>query len=1123
MKKLTLSLLLFMVTVFSQAQTIEQIYHFDQPKVITRDGYQQLSLEGCLPNGVVGEPTLPWQSISLMLPQGQEAVAINVEYYDIVELEGNYMLYPYQKPRPYSYDKTIPFAKKESLYRSTAAYPEKSFSTVSTQYLNGVGFAFGVFTPVQYIPATGKVSYAQTVRVSIETAVSRDDHSRELWLTPENAASINRLAQNPDLLSSYDKRGREISGYDMLIITSEDWVARFDDYIDFYNNKGIRTQIVSLDEIYASMDGRDQQEQIRNYIIQEYQSNGIMMVILGGDVAIVPFRYLWCEATEEEQDNIPADMYYACLDGTWNDNNNDLWGEVGEDDLLPELGIGRLPFNNDSQFENIMQKTFSYLQNPVLGEFTSPILGGEHLGDGYYGSTDMERLIGTCTEYDYTTQGYPTDYNFKRYYASPNKNWSGREFRELIGTGGQYVHHVGHANVNTVAGWEINDISNASFAPNNGIDHNYMLFHSHGCICGDFSRGSILEKMVTIQTGFVATTGNSRYGWYVPWGDGMAAHIHRELMDAYMNDHIDMLGAALREAKIATAPWVASIWGENGCLRWNIYCLNVLGDGALCPWFEEPFTPNVVFEQGLQNGTNSTQVHVSHFDTPLENFRVSLFDGETLLARAITDANGDADLTFSPALNANGEMQLIITGQSAWPQSLEVASIADNEAFIYGNISGFNGEPLFGTQSLWVSGDLYNNGAVTANQVHAGITTDCDYIFIASNNFTIDEFEPNSTLHFDHLGDISIANNIPDRTLFTLYLTTYVGDITHTTQRSFLAKAPNLQLLDMEIDDSLGDDNGFADPGEQITLNLNCKNIGHAMAPDAYFTITCDNPSLHLTDEIFQLGNIDPNSEFVIPVGFYTEQSMIDGTMVHFDMEFHFGEYLVTSNQIITIGLIQESFESGDFSYTSWEHDGEAAWFITDEEAHSGSYSARSGNIGDGEYSHLIIELEVFEDSEISFWLKTSTEKHKDGLLFYLDNKVKALWSGENDWTYYSLEFPSGSHTLKWTYTKSPSNAAGSDCVWIDDITFPRTSLITGTEEYVTKESVTLFPNPCNGSFTINLMEESDIEVFNILGQNVMSFSKASGTMELQLNQAGLYLVRINNASGVETLKLIVK
>ena len=95
-------------------------------------------------------------------------------------------------------------------------------------------------------------------------------------------------------------------------------------------------------------------------------------------------------------------------------SKHDRWGEVGEDDLLPELSIGRLPFNNQTQFENIMHMTFSYLQTPVLGEFTSPILGAEHLGDGYYGSTDMERLIGTNTDYDYTTTGYPEDYSFKR-------------------------------------------------------------------------------------------------------------------------------------------------------------------------------------------------------------------------------------------------------------------------------------------------------------------------------------------------------------------------------------------------------------------------------------------------------------------------------------------------------------------------------------------------------------------------------------------------------------------------------------------------------------------------------------------------------------------------------------
>ena len=101
-----------------------------------------------------------------------------------------------------------------------------------------------------------------------------------------------------------------------------------------------------------------------------------------------------------------------------------------------------------------MHKTFSYLQTPVLGEFTSPILGAEHLGDGYYGSTDMERLIGTNTDYDYTTIGYPEDYNFKRYYATPHLNWSGGDFKRVFGNGGQYVHHVGHANTDVVAGWD---------------------------------------------------------------------------------------------------------------------------------------------------------------------------------------------------------------------------------------------------------------------------------------------------------------------------------------------------------------------------------------------------------------------------------------------------------------------------------------------------------------------------------------------------------------------------------------------------------------------------------------------------------------------------------------------
>ena len=97
MKKLSLFLTLLAATLFAQAQTIEQIYHFSQPVVSERDGYQQIGLQDCLPAGIVGEPTLPWQSVSLILPQGQEAVSINVEFFDFVELEGNFNLYPTKK------------------------------------------------------------------------------------------------------------------------------------------------------------------------------------------------------------------------------------------------------------------------------------------------------------------------------------------------------------------------------------------------------------------------------------------------------------------------------------------------------------------------------------------------------------------------------------------------------------------------------------------------------------------------------------------------------------------------------------------------------------------------------------------------------------------------------------------------------------------------------------------------------------------------------------------------------------------------------------------------------------------------------------------------------------------
>lgn len=689
MKKLSFIMMCLMVSLFASAQTIEKTYYFGQPSISQIQGYEQIQFTDCMQSALAGQPSLPWQSISLMLPQGQEAVAIEVELSDFQTIAGSHNLFPYQSARTYSDPVRRQFEKDEALYASKSVYPAQAYGNLSTQYLNGVGFAFSAFTPVQYVPGTGEVRYATKATVRITTAASKADQSRKLWLTGDNAQRVKSLAQNPEMLETYNTRGRSVGGYDLLVVTTTPYVSAFDEYVTFYQTRGLRVRVADLADIVGSMEGRDNQEKLRNYIIKEYEDNGIMMVNLAGDVPNIPYRGFYCDVlsggSHMTDSGIPADMYYACLDGTWNDNNDNKWGEIGEDDLLPEIGIGRMCFSDENELQNMLHKTFSYQAEPVLGEFRKVIMGGEHLYDDPLsnGSDFLELLIGTHDDNGYTTTGIPENYNFTRLYEEEG-NWSGTALRNAINQGTQYVHHDGHANTIYVAGWLTYDITDSNFSGVNGVDHNYTFFHTSGCICGDFSDDCILERMTKISNFAVATFGNSRYGWFNEGQtEGPAIHLHRETEDAYYNDRIPYGGMALRESKIATAPWVnAPGQWEEGALRWNFYDLNMMGDVAVSAWHDEPFTPKVDYSLPVVTETVTTlNVNVTNDNGEgQKNFRCSLFDGEELLGVAYTDESGLAIIEFGEPVELANGMNLIVTGCDAWPQniSLDLTATAEN-------------------------------------------------------------------------------------------------------------------------------------------------------------------------------------------------------------------------------------------------------------------------------------------------------------------------------------------------------------------------------------------------------------------------------------------------------------
>ncbi len=132
---------------------------------------------------------------------------------------------------------------------------------------------------------------------------------------------------------------------------------------------------------------------------------------------------------------------------------------------------------------------------------------------------------------------------------------------------------------------------------------------------------------------------------------------------------------------------------------------------------------------------------------------------------------------------------------------------------------------------------------------------------------------------------------------------------------------------------------------------------------------------------------------------------------------------------------LPEGFEAGMFNLPPWSLSGDEDWFVSSEEAKSGTNSAQAGPITDGGSTSLILDAD-FEAGEITFWLKVSSEVVFDVLSFSIDGVVKDEWDGQVDWKQVSFPVGNGPHTLKWSYEKDSSASRGQDTAWIDDIAF---------------------------------------------------------------------------------------
>ncbi len=978
------------------AEVIEKTYQFSNPEITEIDVYHQVSFQNTMLTGHTGEPMLPYHTVSLLLPPGQAAKQIEIIPNGLVQLEGNFTLYPMQYSQPMSKGGSGIFVLKEEVYQTDAAYPAQLQGEITTQFMNGYSLAMSTFTPLVYNPVTGEVSYYTSVTVKI---TSTEDASAQAALQNlrTNISINNRLesiAQNAEAISSYPAIDSRNDDYDMLIVSPTTFATGFEQLVEFYGPRGIKAQIVTTNEIYSSTPGQDNQEKIRNYIIQEYQDRGIQHVTLGGDVEHIPYRGFYCSVQSSsvyESNDIPADLYYCALDGTWNDDGDDSWGEIGEDDLLPEIGIGRFSVSSQTEFDALMNKTLMYQESPVEGELANPLLVGEWLYSNptTYGSDYLELLIGYHEDNGYTTDGIPEDQDIEKLYESEG-SWSASTLMNQMNQGTSFIHHVGHANSNYTMKFYNSDITNSNFAPLDGVTHNYALIYSHGCICGAFDDNDcIAEKMIGIEKMAVAVYMNSRYGWFNEGQtEGPAAHINRELVDAFYNEKEAHLGMAYTIARIETAPWVTAPgqW-EEGALRWNFYDCNLLGDACVRFWSDEPMEITTTYQDALPIGVPSLSVSVSG-NGNLEGLYCNFMMNGVSYGLAQTDASGQAEIVFNEAITELGEAMLYVSGYNTHLHEYPVTVIPNNGAYVIyasseiNDASGNNNGEADYTESILLSTTLENVGTVQADNVTATLSSSDAYATITDDSENFGNIAGGASVNMQDAFAFDIAGDVPDQHAVA-FTVTADGQDTWSSGFAITVNAPKLALDSYYFDDAAtGNNNGMLDPGETADMVVMGINSGHAEAYDVSAMLTSNDQYITVnTGSAQELGDMEMEETGEVIFSVSADQNTPAGYMASLSILFE-AMHDISTEEEIALNFTDYCFPSSSCSFG----DGFSGFALEGIDNMDSGCSNDNGVDGYGDFTDMSTTLEPgqtytvswktdYDNQQASLWIDLNSNK----------------------------------------------------------------------------------------------------------------------------------------------------
>ncbi|HEC82660.1 MAG TPA: hypothetical protein ENI53_02105, partial [Thermoplasmatales archaeon] len=468
----------------------------------------------------------------------------------------------------------------------------------------------------------------------------------------------------------------------ILIICYDSFYSTMKPFVTWKNMKGIPTEMVNLSDVGSTAND------IKNYIINYYNTNGLTFVLLVGDIQQIPSLYY---------------NGYAASDPSYT--------YVVGNDHYPDLFIGRFSAQTVSQLETQVNRSIEYEKNPQSGAnwYHKGVGVASSQGpgdDGEYDYQHVRNIRAKLLNYTYT---YVDEfYDGSQGGGDAGGNPTPTMISNALNDGRSILNYCGHGSASSwgTSGFSnshINSLVNDNMLPyvinvacNNGQFDDY-----NECFCEAWLRAT--DSSNGEPTGAIVATGSSKS---MAWDPPMDAQdeMNDILVESYANNIKHTIGGIHYNGCMH----MNDNYGSSGYAETDTWIF--FGDPSIEIRTDTPSNMTVVHSPVIPIGSLSYSVSVPGIEDAL----CALSRNGELLAYNYTDANGNATLYFDNPIDFVGTVDLYVTAYNKMPYNATIyVSASENIGVMSLEVNKY----AIPNKILYVNATIMNSGSVNETNI----------------------------------------------------------------------------------------------------------------------------------------------------------------------------------------------------------------------------------------------------------------------------------------------------------------------------------------------------------------------------------------------------------------------